>query len=326
MRAIVCTKYGSPELLELQEVPEPELGDTQLRIAVNTVGINFVEGLMVQGTYQIKVPTPFIPCSDLSGVITEVGKAVDGFQVGQRVLASGYVGALCEQVVLDPSAVIHKPENMSDAQGSVFLQSNATAYFALVNCGKLKAGETVLVLGAAGATGLSTIHIAKALGARVIAAASSEEKLQACREAGADETINYATEDLKVRSKELTERGVDLVFDPVGGDLAEQALRACAPGARFLVIGFASGTIPKIPLNLPLLKRCDIVGVNWGGTFMKDPTLNPKLYAALIDLFQQGKLTCPEITEFPLEASSKAFASVFDRNAIGRPVIRVGNA
>lgn len=324
MKAIVCTQYGPPEALELQDIPSPSLGEGQVRIKVKTVGINYVEGLMIQGLYQIKIPTPFVPCSDLVGVVTEVGPGVRDVETGQRVMGVFNVGALAEEIVVYAQQLVQTPDGMSDAAGSVFLQANSTAYFALVNCGKIRSGETVLVLGAAGATGLASIYVAKALGARVIAAASTDEKLQACRTAGADETINYVTEDLKARAKQLTERGVDLVFDPVGGELSEAALRACAPGARFLVIGFASGTIAKIPLNLPLLKRCNIVGVNWGASFMDDPSINPEIFKALVSLYQQGKLPCPPIEEFPLDESARAFSSVLDRSCVARPVVRVG--
>lgn len=323
MKAIVCTNYGPPQNLELQDIPSPDLGKGQVRIKVNTVGINYVEGLMIQGLYQIKIPTSFVPGSDLVGTVTEIGPEVEGIEIGQRVMGVFNIGALAEEIMVDAQQLILTPDEMSDAAGSVFLQANSTAYFALVNCGKIQAGETVLVLGAAGATGLATIHVAKALGARVIAAASSDDKLEACRTAGADETINYAIEDLKIRAKELTERGVDMVFDPVGGDLSEVALRACAPGARFLVIGFASGSIAQIPLNLPLLKRCDIVGVNWGASFADDPSINPEIFSALIKLFKQGKLPCPPTTEFPLEQSARAFANVLDRTCVERPVVRV---
>lgn len=324
MKAIVCTEYGSPSQLKLKDLPEPTLGDQQVRVKVNAVGVNYVEVLTVLGQYQIKVPTPFVPCSELTGVIIEVGASVNGFEVGQRVIVGYEMGALCEQVVASPWQLTAMPNEMTDAEGAVFVQSNAAAYFGLVNCGHIQSGETVLVLGAAGATGMSAISIAKALGANVIAAASTEEKLAACRDAGADETINYQTEDLKSRAKELSGGGVDLVFDPVGGELADTALRTCAPGARYLVIGFASGTIPKVALNIPLLKRCTIVGVDWGGSFTKDPTINPTIHESLVALYQQGKLSSPLTTEYPLEKTAEAFDDVLDRNFIGRAVVKVG--
>ena len=324
MKAIVCTEHGPSDLLQLQDVPRPVPGDGQVRVAVKTVGITFAESLMLSGQYQIIIPTPFIPGNELAGVVTDVGKSVKGVEPGERVLVGYSVqGGLSEEVVARPEQLIPLPDEMSYAHAATFLQSNASSYFGLVNCGHLQPGETVLILGAAGALGLAAIHIAKALGAKVIAAASSEEKLAACSEAGADETINYGNEDLKARVKQLAKGGVDLVFDPVGGDLTEAALRCCAPGARFLVIGFACGDIPKIPLNLPLLKRCSIVGVDWGGTYTKDPSINPPIVAALLELFGQGKLPCPPITEFSLEKSAQAFAVTMDRSSFSRPVVRV---
>lgn len=324
MRSIVCTEYGALDKLRLDDLPRPTLSKDKVRIKVNTVGINYVEGLMIMGRYQIKVPTPFVPGNDMAGVVTEVGASVKGVEVGQRVIVGYQLGALSEEVVASPWQLIPMPEQMSDAEGAVFTQSNATAYFGLVNCGHIQPEETVLVLGAAGATGMSAISIAKALGARVIAAASTEEKLAACRVAGADATINYETEDLKIRAKELTDYGVDMVFDPVGGELTDAALRACAPGARYLVIGFASGEIPKVPLNLPLLKRCNIVGVDWGGSFTKDASINPKIHAALMEIYQEGKLHCPPITEFTLENTAQAFEAVLNRKVLGRAVVRLG--
>lgn len=324
MKAIVCTEYGPPSTLQLQDVPKPILADDQVRVVVKTVGVTFAEALMLAGQYQIKMPTPFVPGLEVAGVISEIGDTTEGIEVGQRVLVShGSHGGLTEEIVASPTQLIPIPDNMTDAHAATFLQSNATAYFGLVNRGHIQAGETVLVLGAAGATGMAAIYVAKALGATVIAAASSEDKLAACREAGADETVNYRTEDLKTRVKTLAKAGVDIVFDPVGGDLAEPALRCCGPDARFLVIGFASGTIPKIPLNLPLLKRCQIVGVDWGGEFTKDPTINPPIHKALIEIFNQGKLPCPPITEFLLEDSALAYETTSNRSSYNRPVVRV---
>lgn len=324
MKAIVCTEHGAPDLLQLQDVPSPIPGEDRVRVAVKTVGITFAETLMLSGQYQMIIPTPYIPGSELAGVVTEVGKSVKNFKPGQRVLV-GYSpqGGLAEEVLAHSGQLIPLPNEMSDAHAATFLQSNASSYFGLVNCGHLQPGETVLILGAAGALGLAAIHIAKALGAKVIATASSQEKLAACLDAGADETINCVNEDLKARVKQLATTGVDMVFDSVGGDLAEAALRCCAPGARFLVIGFASGEIPKIQLNLPLLKRCSIVGVNWGGTYMEDPSINPPIVNALLALFRQGKLPCPPITEFPLEQSALAYAATMDRSSFSRPVVRV---
>lgn len=322
MRSIVCTQLGGPELLEIQTGDEPALPANQVRVAVKAAGVNFVDGLLIAGSYQIKLPPPFVPGGDIAGEVTEVGAEVSGFAPGDRVLASPGIGGFSEQLLFNPEQLTAIPDAMSDAEASVFSQSNGTAYLALVTLGKLQAGESVLVLGASGGTGLAAIHVAKALGARVIAAASSEEKLQVCREAGADETINYQSEDLKVRAKELCAgAGVDLVFDPVGGDYSEPALRACAPGGRFLIIGFAAGSIPKLPFNLLLLKRCSAIGVNWGATLDAEPDTAAGVNAALLSLYNQGLLKAPKITEYSLEQTGQAIADLQQRKLAGRAVI-----
>lgn len=323
MKAIVCHEYGTPDQLKFDDVPSPHLGPNQVRVKVKNVGINYVDGLLVSGSYQIKVPPPFTPGSDLSGEIIELGAEVDQWQLGDRVLADLGIGALCEEVVVAPGQLTAIPEGMSDALGAVFLQANSTAYYALHHCGQLKLGETLLVLGAAGGTGMAAIHLAKAQGARVIAAASTPEKLAACKAAGADETINYNEESLKDRAKALSDGGVDMVFDPVGGEFAEPALRACAPGGRYLVIGFVGGPIPNIPLNLPLLKRCSIVGVNWGASFMADPSLIPQVHGALLELFEAGKLPAPPLSEFSFQEAGQAIAALHSRQVTGRAVVRV---
>lgn len=324
MRTVVCQQHGGSEVLAIEQKSLPEINESQVLIAVKTVGINYVDGLLIAGTYQIKVPTPFVPGSDLAAEVVAVGAKVEGFAIGDKVLASVGIGALSEMLAVDPSQISKTPNGMSDALAATFLQSNGTAYFGLVNCAAIIAGESVLVLGAAGGTGMATIHIAKALGAKVIAAASTDIKLQACRDAGADETINYVTEDLKTRAKALSGGGgVDIVFDPVGGDFAEPALRACAPGARFLVVGFAGGPIPNIPLNLPLLKRCSIIGVNWGASYSAEPALLDEVNSALINLFNAGELKEPPITEFAMEAVGEALDALHGRRLAGRAVVRL---
>lgn len=323
MRAITCTEYGPPSALQLIEQAEPVMGPGQVKVAVKAAGVNFVDSLLVAGTYQIKIPPPFVPGGDIAGEIIEVGAEVTEFSPGDRVLASPGIGGFAEHIVLLPEQLSKTPDNMSDDTAATFIQANATAYFALVNCGALQPGETVLVLGAAGGTGMACVHLAKALGANVIAAASSEDKLAACRAAGADATINYATEDLKVRAKELSNGGVNLVFDPVGGDFSEQALRACAPSARFLVIGFAAGDIPRIPLNLPLLKKCQIVGVDWGGTVNIRPSLYPEVCDAIMSLYAQGKLPDVPCTRYPLANTSQALEDLQARRLAGKAVIAV---
>ncbi|WP_372864434.1 NADPH:quinone oxidoreductase family protein [Spongiibacter sp.] len=325
MRAIVCTEYGSPDSLSLQELAEPPLQAGQVRVAVKAAGVNFVDSLLVAGSYQIKIPPPFTPGGDIAGVVSEIGDGVEHFAVGDRVLGSPGIGGFAESVVLTAEQLTAIPDGMGDDAAATFVQAHATAYYALVNRGQLLAGETLLVLGAAGGTGIAAIHVAKALGARVIAAASSEQKLAACIAAGADATINYSEQDLKTQAKQLSGgKGVDLVFDPVGGDYSEAALRACAPGARFLVVGFAAGDIPRIPLNLVLLKKCQIVGVDWGGSVLLDLPLYQRVCDEIIALYQQGKLPDPPFSHYALADTGRALADLQQRKVAGKAVVLPG--
>lgn len=322
MHHIVCTEYGGPEKLQLQEVPEKPLDAGQVRVAIKAAGVNFVDSLLVAGTYQIKIPTPFTPGGDIAGTIIEQAADVAGFSVGDRVLASPGIGGFSQQIILGAEQLMKIPDAMSDNAAATFVQANATAFFALVNRGQLQRGETVLVLGAAGGTGMAAIQVAKALGATVIAAASSDEKLAACLKAGADFGINYLTEDLKAQAKTLSNgKGVDLVFDPVGGDFSEPALRACAPGARFLVVGFAAGEIPRVPLNLVLLKKCQLVGVDWGGSVMLDPGLYSRVCEEIMALYLQQKLQDPPFQEYPLAQTGQALSDLQERRVVGKAVI-----
>ena len=220
MKAIVCEHYGSPDRLQVRDLPEPVLEAHQIRVSVKAAGVNFIDSVFTAGGHQRNFPTPFIPGGDIAGEIVELGRYVTGFNIGDRVLAAPGIGGFADSILLSPLQLTLIPDGMGDLAAATFLQVNATSWFALVHRGALKANETVLILGAAGGTGIAAIHIAKALGARVIAAASSDDKLQACLAAGADETINYSTSDLKTEAKALTEgKGVDVVFDPVGGEL-----------------------------------------------------------------------------------------------------------
>lgn len=326
MRAIVCTEYGPPEQLRLREHPDPVCGAGQVLIQVHAAGVNFVDSLLVSGQYQIRIPPPFVPGGDCAGTVIALGEGVQNAAIGERILASSGIGAFAERLAL-PVAQLHRmPANMGFAGAAAFLQPNATAYFALRERGALQAGETLLVLGAAGGTGAAAVQIGKALGARVIAGASSAEKLAAAAALGADATIDYSRDDLRATLKEMTSgRGVDLVFDPVGGALAESALRSCAENARYLVIGFASGEIPRIPLNLPLLKSCQIVGVDWGGFSMRHPRQARPLVDAALKLYADGLLQDPPLQCYPLEACGQAVADLANRRITGRCVIEVSN-
>jgi len=323
MKAILCNAYGPPEQLVFREVSAPKLAKGQVRIAIRAAGINFVDALLISGGYQIKLPVPFIPGSEVAGVVTEVDPAVEGFRVGERVVATPGIGGFAEEVVASAAMVFALPSNLEFVEGATFIQANTTAYYALTQRGALRAGETLLVLGAAGGTGSAAVRVGKMLGANVIAAASSETKLAQCKRSGADALVCYSNEDLKVRVKELTDgRGADVVFDPVGGSLSELALRATAENGRFLVVGFAAG-IPKIPLNLPLLKSCQIVGVDWGAYYRKHPKEGAESVRKVLELAAGEVLRPIETQPYGLEQAAKALREVMGRKVVGKAVLVV---
>jgi len=284
--------------------------------------VNFPDILLVEGKYQMKPERPFIPGMEAAGVVSAVGEGVTGIKTGDRVIAATMLGAFAEKVPVHASQVVPMPASMSFDEGAALTTIYGTSWHALKDRAKLKAGESVLVLGAAGGVGIATVQLAKAAGARVIAAASSDEKLAFCRENGADETINYSTEDLKARVKELTGgKGVDVVYDPVGGDLAEAALRASGWDARYLVIGFASGPIPKIPLNLALLNSRNILGVFWGAWAGRFPRENAGNIKEIFDMFEVGKVRPPVSASYPLAEYAKAFEDLLERRVWGKVVL-----
>jgi NADPH2:quinone reductase len=321
MRAVVCRELGPPEKLAVEERGSIPPGPGEVRIAVRACGVNFVDGLLVQGLYQIKPQPPFVPGGEIAGEVEEVGEGVSAPALGDRVLAMTGLNGFAAEVTLPAQSAIPIPAGLDFAQAAAFTQSYATALFALSHRGALQSGETVLVLGAAGGVGLAAIDVAKALGARVIAAASSPEKLALCQEAGADFVIDYANEDLKLRAKELSGGGLDLVYDPVGGAYAEPALRTLAPGGRYLVIGFASGDIPRFPLNLVLLKSCQVVGVDWGGSAARDPAINDRLREELGELLAARKLSPQAPKTYPLEEAGRALRDLLDRKLAGKAVL-----
>jgi NADPH2:quinone reductase len=321
MRAVVCNELGPPEKLEVEERDSLPPGPGQVQIAVRACGVNFVDALFVQGRYQVRIEPPFVPGSEVAGVVAAVGEGVSSPAVGDRVLALPGLNGFAEEIVAEADAAIPIPEGLDMTQAAAFTQSYATALYGLVHRGALRAGETLLVLGAAGGVGLAAVDVAKAIGARVIAAASSGEKLELCRAAGADLTIDYVSEDLKLRAKELSGDGVDMVYDPVGGSHAEPALRTLSPGGRYLVVGFASGEIPSLPFNLVLLKSCQVVGVDWGGSARRDPTLNERLRAELSGLLAEGRLKPQPPKTYPLEEAGRALRDLLDRRLAGKAVL-----
>ena len=323
MRALVCKELGLPDKLSLEpNWPLPELGEHDVQIGVKAAGLNFPDVLIIQGKYQIQPQLPFIPGGEAAGVVTAIGSGVTRFAVGDEVLSMGAAGGFCESMVANEFAVFKKPKSLSFEQAAGISITYFTSYYALKQRANLQAGETLLVLGAAGGVGTTAVEIGKLMGARVIAAASSDEKLELCRQLGADEVINYSTESLKDRVKELTGgKGVDVVYDPVGGDLSEPALRGMAWNGRFLVIGFAAGPIPQIPLNLALLKGCSIVGVFWGRFSGEEPECNARNIAELWELFEAGKLA-PVVTEtYPIERYEEAFNCMLERRARGKVIM-----
>ncbi|WP_188062629.1 NADPH:quinone oxidoreductase family protein [Sphingobium sp. KCTC 72723] len=324
MRALMCEAHGLPETLMLRDMPIPQPGPGEVRVRVKTASVNFPDSLIIQNLYQTKPPLPFSPGSEAAGVVDAVGEGV-ALRVGDRVAAMTTWGAFADAVVVQASRCFILPDAMPFDVASGFTMVYGTAIHALAQRGRLQPGETLLVLGAAGGVGLAAVETAKAMGARVIAAASSQDKLALARAHGADDLIDYAATDLKTALKALTGgRGVDMVFDPVGGALADPAFRAMAWDGRYLVIGFAGGDIPAIPLNLPLVKGAAIIGVFWGAFLTKEPEMNAANIARLYDWYAQGALR-PEISHrFPLEDAATAIRWVMDGKAMGKVVVEMG--
>lgn len=325
MKAVLCKQYGPPSQLVVEDVPSPHPGAGQVAIAVHACGVNFPDTLIIEGKYQFKPELPFSPGAEVAGVVKEVGPGVTRFQAGDRVIAATTWGGYAQEVLAQVERVIRMPEGMDFETAAAFMLTYGTSHHALKDRAQLQPGETVLVLGAAGGVGLAAVEIAKVMGARVIAAASTDEKLAVCREHGADETINYSTEDLRERLKALTGGGgVDVVYDPVGGDLSEPALRSMAWRGRFLVVGFAAGFIPSVPLNLPLLKGCSIVGVFLGAFMRNEPQRNETELKELVAWVQAGKLRPRLHAVFPLERAADAMREVTERKVAGKVVLTTG--
>lgn len=322
MKALVCNEFATIDKLTLEEKPAPQPAKGEVLIDVKAAGVNFPDLLTVQGKYQIKPPLPFIPGTEVAGVVTAVGESVTRRKVGDKVIATTQIGGFAEQCVAPEYATIEMANSMSFSQAAGFSITYGTSYYALKQRANLQPGETVLVLGAAGGVGIATIQIAKAMGAKVIAAASSEEKLDFACEAGADMRINYSNESLKDKIKELTGgNGANVIYDPVGGDLSEQAFRGIAWDGRFLVIGFASGPIPAIPLNLALLKGASMIGVFWGSWMARQPQEAMQNFKELIDMIDGGQFS-PLVTEvYNLEDYQSALASISERRAKGKVIL-----
>ena len=325
MRALLCKQYGPPDSLVVEEVPDPTPGPGQAVVDVVGCGVTFPDLLMIQDLYQFKPALPFSPGGQVAGVVSAVGADVEGTSVGDRVLAATGAGGMAERVAVPAASLVPVPGGLDMVEAAGFLYAYGTSHHALKDRGRLSAGETLLVLGAAGGVGLAAVELGAAMGARVIAAASTDEKLELCRTYGASNAVNYADEDLRSRLKELTGgRGVDVCYDPVGGDYSEPALRSIAWDGRFLVIGFAAGDIPRIPLNLPLLKGCQIVGVFWGAFTARHPDRNEESVRELFEWWEAGKLRPHVSRTFPLEQAAEAIAELGERRAKGNVVVVTG--
>ena len=322
MKALVCEAYGPIANLAVKDIPAPVPGPKQVLIEVHAAAVNFPDALMVQGLYQVKPPLPFTPGAEIAGVVKAVGAEAPHFKPGDRVIALTSTGGFAEECLSDVHRVMPLPPTMDFDTGAALVLTYATSLHALKDCGHLKPGETLVVLGAAGGVGIAAIEIGKAMGARVIAAASSDDKLELCRKVGADETVNYSTENLKDRITELTGgKGADVVYDPVGGPYTGPAVRALAWRGRLLIIGFAAGEIPKIPLNLALLKERSLVGVYWGDSTKHDPGGHLANLKQLNDWFSAGKIKPVVSQRYPLARAGDAVAAIANRQVKGKVVV-----
>lgn len=323
MKAVVCKAWGSPDSLVVEDLPDIVPGPGQVAVSVKAAGVNFPDVLIVQGKYQFKPELPFTPGSEFSGVVCALGEGVTGLTVGDKVIAFAAQGAFAQQAVVPAQAVTPMPPGMDFDTAAAVALAYGTSHHAVADRAALKEGETMLVLGAAGGVGLAAIEIGKALGARVIAAASSDEKLAVCREHGADATINYATEDLREAIKAATGgTGPDVIYDPVGGQYTEPAFRSIGWRGRYLMVGFANGEIPKLPLNLALLKGASLVGVFWGEFARREPKANLAAMRQLIGWMAEGKIR-PRISgRYRLEETAQALNDMAARKVTGKIVIQ----
>ncbi len=322
MKAIHCREWGTPDILRLEEAESPSLKPHQVRIRVRAAGVNFADTLMVAGKYQVKPPFPFTPGLEAAGEIVELGNDVEGLRLGQRALAVLRFGGYAEEIVVDAAAVAPIPDAMDFATAAAFPVAYGTSHFALTHRGHLQPGETLLVLGAAGGVGLTAVEIGKAMGARVIAAAGGAEKLAVASSRGADELIDYTTESIRDRVRAITDgNGADVVFDPVGGDAFDQALRAVNWEARMLVIGFAAGRIQAVPANLILVKNISVIGVVWGAQAERDPALIVRNLAELLRWWEAGRLKPMVAKVFRLAEAAEAMAALLSRRYAGKIVL-----
>ena len=323
MKAILCTRYGSADELELRDLPEPEAGSGEVVVKVAAAALNFFDTLLIAGKYQIKPDFPFSPAAEFAGIVHAVGAGVTGFKPGDRVMSYAAYGAAREFYVQKAARLVKVPDNLDLDRAAGLSVTYGTTIHALKDRAKLKSGETLAVLGAAGGTGLAAIELGKLMGARVIACASSDDKCAFAKKHGADETVNYGTNDLRAELKRLGgTHGIDVVYDPVGDKYAEPALRSMAWEGRYLVIGFAAGEIPKIALNLVLLKSCDIVGVHWGAFATHDPEGEARNMSQIVQWCADGKLSAHVHAVYPLAETAQALKDIAARKVMGKAILK----
>ncbi|SNY90629.1 NADPH2:quinone reductase [Cohaesibacter sp. ES.047] len=324
MRAILCERFGPPEDLVLAEIATPEPGPGEVRIKVAAAALNFFDTLIIQNKYQYTPDLPFSPAGEIAGVIDAVGEGVDAARIGERVLSYVRWGGAREAVVVPADEALPMPQGLGFEAAAGLMITYGTTIYALRSRANLRAGESLAVLGASGGVGLAAVEIGHLMGADVIACASSDDKLALCQSHGAGRLVTYSDQDLKTTLKGLTDgRGVNVVYDPVGGDLAEAALRATSWCGRFLVIGFASGTIPKMPLNLVMLKSVDVLGVFWGEAIRRDPVGHAENMALIMGWVEEGKLSPHVDRRYPLEETAKAIRAIANRDVRGKVIITI---
>jgi NADPH2:quinone reductase len=323
MKALLCSRYGTPDDLEVAEVPEPVPGPGQAVVRIEAAALNFFDTLIIAGKYQTKPPFPFSPAAEFAGTVESLGPGTTGLAAGERVLGYAGYGAARQRIAIDAARLVRIPPGVDVDQAAGLCVTYGTTLYALKDRARLKHGETLAVLGASGGVGQAAIELGKLIGARVIACASSAEKLTFARRHGADETIDYAKEDLKDALRRLTDgRGADVIYDPVGGAYAEAALRSIAWEGRYLVVGFAAGEIPKLPLNLVLLKSCDVLGVFWGAWIARDPAGHRANTEQLLAWVAAGKLSPHVHKVYPLGEAAAALKAIAARQVMGKVILR----
>jgi len=327
MKAVLCKAYGPPETLVVEEVAPPKVDEESVLIEVHAAGVNFADTLIIQNKYQMKPPLPFSPGSEVAGVALKVGARVENVRVGDRIMAITGWGGYAEQAVGHRSTVYPIPQNVDMVQAAGIPTVYGTSYYALKQRGGLRPGETLLVLGATGGVGLTAVELGKRMGARVIAAGGSDEKLKIAAEYGADHLINYREKTIKEQVKALTEgKGADVIYDAVGGDAFDQAMGCINWNGRLLIVGFASGRIPQVAVHRIMNKGCQIVGVLWGATLLKEPEVNRRNFEEMLDGFSQGKLRPCVSNVLPMARAAEALGLLLDRKSIGKVVLRIRDA